>query len=114
MNRTTNIPLILSLIGVNLIYALDSICTKMASLSEPLSIGYFSWIAGALLVLGTYAVLWQQILKRTSLSFAYMFKGTSLIFVLLLAALIFGEQITLSNIIGAALIITGITLYSKA
>lgn len=42
-----------------------------------------------------------------------MFKGISLIFVMLLACIIFGEQITLNNIIGAAVIIIGIALYAQ-
>jgi len=42
-----------------------------------------------------------------------MFKGTSLIFVMLLAFAIFGEAITKMNIIGACVIIVGIVLYAK-
>ena len=105
---------ILFLIGVNLIYACTSIFTKMASREEMLSWAYLLWIAGAVGVMGLYAILWQQVIKRMEISTAYMFKGTSLIFGLMLACLLFGEQITLNNIIGAAIIITGIALYSKA
>jgi drug/metabolite transporter (DMT)-like permease len=32
---------------------------------------------------------------------------------MLFAALLFGESITITNIIGSAIIITGITLYAK-
>jgi len=63
--------------------------------------------------MGAYAIGWQQILKRVELSTAYMFKGTSLIFIMLLAWMLFGEQITLNNIIGVCVIITGIALYAK-
>ncbi|MCQ2351343.1 MAG: EamA family transporter [Paludibacteraceae bacterium] len=114
MLQKPTISLVLALIGVNLLYSTVSICSKLASQCELMSIKYLMCIAGSVAILGVYAILWQQILKRTTLSFAYMFKGTSLIFVLILASLIFGEQITLSNIIGAAFIITGITLYSKS
>lgn len=75
---------------------------------------YLLWICGAICVMGVYAVLWQQIIKRMGLSVAYMFKGTSLIFVLLLSALIFGEAITPQNIVGAVFIIVGIVMYAKA
>lgn len=104
----------LALIGVNLIYACTSICTKMASCQDMLSWSYMLWIAGAIGVMGVYAVLWQQLIMRMPLSTAYMFKGTSLIFVLLISAFLFGEAITLNNVIGAGIIIVGIILFSKA
>lgn len=104
----------LALIGVNLIYACTSICTKMASRQEILSWPYLLWIAGAVGVMGLYALLWQQVITRMPISTAYMFKGTSLIFVLLFSALLFGEGITTNNLIGSAIIIAGIVLYSKS
>lgn len=104
----------LALVGVNLIYACTSICTKMASQQEMLSVPYLLWIAGAVAVMGLYALLWQQIIARMPISTAYMFKGTSLIFVLLISSLLFGEAITANNIIGSAIIITGIVLYAKS
>ena len=104
----------LALIGVNLIYACTSIFTKMASRQEMLSWPYILWIVGAVGVMGLYAILWQQVIMRMPLSTAYMFKGTSLIFVLLISALLFGEAITTANIIGSVIIISGIFLFAKA
>lgn len=103
-----------ALVGVNLIYACTSICTKMASRQEMLSWPYLFWIAGAIGVMGVYALLWQQVIARMPLSTAYMFKGTSLIFVLMISALLFGESITLNNVIGAVIIIIGIIFFAKA
>ena len=107
-------PAFLSLVGVNLIYACTTIFTKMSSRQEMMSWPYLLWVAGAVIVMGVYAVLWQQVIKRMPLSTAYMFKGTSLIFILLISVLLFGEAITLNNIIGSAIIIIGIVLFSKA
>ena len=104
---------IASLIGINLLYACVTLFTKYASQQEFMSLSYCLGLAGAIGVMGIYAICWQQILKRVELSTAYMFKGTSLIFVMLLAWMLFGEQITLNNIIGACVIITGIVLYAK-
>jgi drug/metabolite transporter (DMT)-like permease len=106
--------LFFGLVGVNLVYACTSIFTKMASRQEILSWPYLLWIAGAVGVMGLYALLWQQVIARMPLSTAYMFKGTSLVFVLLISALLFGEAITTNNLIGSAIIITGIVLYAKA
>lgn len=104
----------LALIGVNFIYACTGICTKMASRQEILSWPYLLWIAGAVGVMGVYALLWQQVIRQMPISTAYMFKGTSLIFVLLFSALLFGEGITTNNLIGSAIIIAGIVLYAKS
>ena len=116
MDRSTdkiNLRICLSLIGINFIYACVSIFTKMASSQTFLSPQWIAWIVGALGVMGLYALCWQQVLKRTGLSTAYMFKGTSLIFILLISTLLFGETITLKNIIGSAIIIVGIVLYAR-
>jgi multidrug transporter EmrE-like cation transporter len=86
----------------------------MAALSEPFSWAYLLWLAGAVAIIGIYALLWQQVLRRIELSTAYMFKGTTLIFTMLFAALLFGESITIPNIVGSVIIITGITLLSRA
>ena len=102
-----------SLVAINLLYACTSICTRAAAACDFLSWQYCLWLAGAIGVMGAYAICWQQVLKRIDLSTAYMFKGTSLIFVMLLAFAIFGETITLNNIIGAGVIVLGIVLYAK-
>lgn len=109
-----NYSIYLALIGVNFVYACTGIFTKMASRHEMLSWAYLLWLAGAVVVMGVYALLWQQVLKRIDLSTAYMFKGTSLIFGLLIAWSILGEQITLNNMLGAAIIIAGIALFAKS
>lgn len=94
------------------IYATTGIFTKYASLYPFCSWQYILSFVGAIGVMGIYAVLWQQVLKYIDLSVAYMFKGTSLIFTMLLAYWLFGEPITTHNIIGAAIIILGIILYN--
>ena len=103
----------LALIGINLIYACTYICMKMASSIEFLSASYYLWILGAVGVMGIYAVLWQQVLARIPLSTAFMFKGTSLIFVMLFSVLLFDEDLTWTNVVGSLIIITGIMLYAR-
>ncbi len=104
----------LALIGVNLVYACTFIFTKMASRQEMLSRFYLLWITCALVVMAVYALLWQQVISKMPLSTAYMFKGTSLVFVLLFSALLFGEAITWNNVLGATIIVLGIVFYAKA
>jgi len=106
--------MVLALVGANLVYSCTSIFTKLSSLQEPLSLRYFLFLACAVAVLAVYSILWQQIIKRMPVSEAYMYKGTVLIFVMALSAILFGEAITVPNIIGAAMIVGGIVLFSKS
>lgn len=106
---------ILSVIGMiflNLLYACVGVGTRFAAGEDFFSKGYILGFLGAIGIMGIYAVLWQQVLKYIELSVAYMFKGTALIFTMLLAYWLFGEPVTTNNIIGAAIIIFGIILYN--
>ena len=105
---------IVALVGINMLYACVGVCTKMAALQVTGSWPYLLWFGGAVAIIGVYAILWQQVLKRIELSTAYMFKGTTLIFTMLIAALLFGEAITIPNIVGSLIIVTGITLLARA
>ena len=102
------------LIGINMLYACVGICTKMAALQPTFSWPYILWFGGAVAIIGIYAILWQQVLRRVDLSTAYMFKGTTLIFTMLIAALLFAETITVPNIVGSIIIISGITLLARS
>ena len=114
VGKNKNWTMWLALIGINLVYACTYMCMKMASPHVFLSTPYILWILGAVGVMGVYAVLWQQVLARVPLSTAYMFKGTSLVFVLLLSALLFQEGITWQNVLGSLIIVSGIILYAKS
>ena len=105
---------ILALLGINMLYACVGICTKMAALQQTGSWPYLLWFGGAVAIIGVYAILWQQVLRRIELSTAYMFKGATLIFTMLFAALLFGEAITVPNIVGSLIIIVGITLLARS
>lgn len=97
-----------------MIYACVGICTKMAALQPTGSWLYLLWFGGAVAIIALYALLWQQVLRRIELSTAYMFKGTTLIFTMLIAALLFGEHITTTNIVGSLIIVTGIVLLARS
>ena len=105
---------IVALVGINMLYACVGICTKMAALQATGSWPYLLWFGGAVAIIGIYAILWQQVLRRIELSTAYMFKGTTLIFTMLIAAMLFGEIITVPNIIGSVIIIIGIVLLARS
>lgn len=113
MSFSKEISKIIALLLINLLYASVGIFTKLASQQEFLSWAYIFSFSGAVAVIGIYAILWQQIIRKIELSTAYMFKGTTIIFTMLFAYWLFGEQITWNNIVGAAIIIIGIVLFAR-
>ena len=70
----------IALIGTFFIYTTSGVFSKLASQREFLSLGYIAFLVCTVGVLGIYAVLWQQIIKRMDVSLAYMFKGTGVVF----------------------------------
>lgn len=108
------LSVVVILLSINLLYTGVSLFTKYASQQEFMSWNYMLGLIGAIGVMGLYAILWQQILKRIDLSLAYMFKGTSIVFIMLLAYVFFGEQITWNNIVGAIIIVGGIVLFANS
>lgn len=57
---------------------------------------------------GVYAVFWQQSLKHFDVNIAYAHRSVYNIWSLLWSVVIFGEKITVGNVLGTLLIIFGI------
>lgn len=96
-----------------LLFTGTTVLSKYIARFDFLSTGYILIFGGMFVILGVYAILWQQVIKRFSPSVAYSNKSATIVWTLLYSALIFGEGITLSNVIGAAIIITGIILVAQ-
>jgi drug/metabolite transporter (DMT)-like permease len=96
--------------AIFLLYSVSAVCSKMASGYPVPSFGFVCWYGGALLLLGVYALVWQQVLKQLTLTTAFANKGATIVWGLLWGMLLFGESISLNMIIGAALVFVGILL----
>ncbi len=94
-----------------LIYSTCSIFNKLASREEFLSPRFILFYGGVILVLGIYAILWQQVIKHMPMTTAYANKGVTVVWGMIFGALIFGESISLRQFIGAAVVIIGVVLY---
>ena len=55
-------------------------------------------------------MLWQQVLKRMPLSFAYSNKGVCTLWTALFGVLLFGESITLGKAAGILVVLIGVLL----
>lgn len=94
-------------------YTMTSILSKGASGYPFLSLEYILCFVGIFFTLGSYAILWQQVIKRFKPSVGYSNKSVSLIWTMIFSSLIFNERITVYNIIGAALIILGVIMVAR-
>lgn len=91
-----------------LFYSFGSICSKMASRQKFLSFKFIVFYGLLIAILGVYAILWQQILKKIPLSIAYANKSVGVIWGMIWGAVIFSETITLNMIIGAVFVVAGV------
>lgn len=91
-----------------LVYSFSDIASKLASGKEFLSIEFIFLYGLVIVLLGVYAIFWQQILKKIPLITAYANKSVTIIWGMIFGTHIFNEQIQWNQILGAAIIIVGV------
>ncbi len=103
-------------LGMHLLFVVYSMSTVISRkiggaelFSREFLWGYFL----IFLCLGIYALGWQQVLKRVSLSQAFANKAVTVIWGLFWGWTLFGENITWPRLAGAALIIAGVLLFAR-
>lgn len=92
------------------VYSSSGFFTKLASQYEFISTTYILCLFGVVVVLGTYAVLWQIALKRVNLNQAYLFRSLGLIYGLCIAYFAFHESISWQNVLGAFIVLFGLLI----
>ena len=97
-----------------LLYAGSTVLSKLAAGEEPLSVPFLLYYAGEIVLLGAYALGWQQVIKRLPLTTAYANKAVTVVWGLLAGMLFFGERLTPGRVIGALLAIAGVVLFAFA
>lgn len=97
-----------------LVSSITGIISKLASQQKFLSFKFIVLYCFMILILGIYAIGWQQVIKRLPLTIAYTNKAVTVIWGIVFGKLFFDETITVKQIIGAVIIIIGIVLFVKA
>lgn len=97
-----------------MIYSMSGICSKMAAKQEFLSFSFCMYYGIIILLLGFYAIGWQQIIKRLPLTTAFANKAVTVVWGLVWGFVFFQEPITFRKVLGALLVITGVVIYAKA
>lgn len=92
-----------------IIYTFNSIIGKFSAdmQVEFLSFKFIAFYAAEVAVLGVYAILWQQMIKKFDLSVAYANRAMTLLWSGLWAVIIFHETLTWKNILGILFVIAG-------
>lgn len=104
---------LLMLQAVFVVYSISSVVSKMASGKELLSFEFILFYGLDVMILGIYALLWQQVIKKFELSIAYANKAITLLWALVWGIVIFREQITPGKVAGIALVMVGIFILNS-
>ena len=94
------------------LYSLGSVCSKIAANEEFLSFRFCLFYGLLLLILGVYAIGWQQIIKRMPLTAAYANKAISIVWACIYGVIFFDEKLTVGKIVGGAIVAAGVILFA--
>lgn len=92
---------------VIVIYTLSTVAAKYASGSQGMTKNFLLFLGLDVFLLGIYAILWQQMIKKIDLSVAYINRAMAIGWSMIWAVLIFKEQITINNILGVIIVAIG-------
>lgn len=97
-----------------MVYSLSGVCSKMASKYSFLSLKFCVFYGLLILLLGIYAIVWQQIIKRLPLTTAFANKAVTVVWGIIWGMLFFREKVSLGQIVGACLVIVGVVIFATA
>jgi len=106
------VPVFIALHFILALYSFTGVFSKTASKEAFLSIKFCLCYGAVLFLLAIYAVVWQQIIKRIPLTLAYANKAVTVIWGTIWGILFFKESITVTKLLGAVIVVTGVVLYS--
>ena len=99
--------------AVVMLYTLSSVAAKLAAGQPPLSQGFLLFYGVEIVLLGIYALAWQQVIKHWELSVAYANRSMAILWSLIWAVVFFRESVTINNIIGVVIVFLGTMLVNQ-
>ena len=108
-----SVKTILVLQAVVMLYTLSSVAAKFAAGQPPLSQGFLLFYGVEIVLLGIYALAWQQVIKHWELSVAYANRSMAILWSLIWAVVFFRESVTINNIIGVVIVFLGTMLVNQ-
>ena len=113
MNQKISLKNILVLQAVVIVYTLSSVVAKLATGEEVFSFTFFLFYGLEIAILGIYAILWQQMIKRFDLSVAYANRAMAILWSAVWAVVLFRETIGLKQLIGIAFVVFGTVIVNR-
>lgn len=105
MKRKITLKDILILQAVVTVYTFAGVIGKLAAGQG--TAGFLLLYGAEIVVLGIYALLWQQMIRKFELSVAYANRAVALVWSLIWASLFFQEEITMKKIAGVVFVVVG-------
>ena len=93
---------------------MSGIASKLAAGEKFLSPKFILYYAIIIGLLGVYAIVWQQIIKRVPLTTAYANRAVTIVWGIIWGVLFFHENVTPLKVIGAVIVIVGVVLFATA
>ena len=90
----------------------SAVFTKKAAGETFLSFRFCLFYAGILFLCVVNALLWQQVIKKFPLTFAYSNRAIGIVWTMIWSKLFFADDITPKKIAGVVIVIIGICMYS--
>lgn len=107
-NKKTSTLLLLH--AILLVYSCSGIFSKTAAYAPFLSFKWIFCYGVMIVILGIYAVGWQQVIKSMPLNTAYINKSVTMIWAAVWGVLFFNEKINITFIVGGVLVMIGVLL----
>ena len=96
------------------IYSCSSVVAKFASGNDVFSFRFIFFYGLDVVILGVYALLWQQAIKRYELSIAYANKAITLLWALMWSVFLFKDTIRWNHIVGIVIVMIGIIVLNTS
>lgn len=114
MKQTGSLKMYVLLHALMFLFSLSPVCSKLAGRQAFLSLPFLVFYGLVIVILGVYALAWQQVIKRMPLTTAYANKAVTVVWGMFWGAMLFEETITPQKLLGAAVIVAGVVLYAFA
>jgi len=95
------------------VYSFSVVLSKRAAQYPFLSLPFILHYGGLLVILGLYAIAWQQILKRIPVATAYTNKALLSVWTVTWGMVFFHERLTWGKLLGILIILCGVLLFSS-
>ena len=109
-----DVRILLALHCLLVLMSLRGVMSQFAARFEFMSVGFVLCYGAMVVLLGVYALGWQQVIKRIPLTTAYANRAITVLWGIVWGALLFHEGVNPLKIAGALVVLFGVVLYAVA